>query len=79
MAKIRLEGSTKIEGIAHLDINTIRCVCGYCGNNDNENAYIEFNFLEQRVIYVCSQCKKENHMVFGKDKPQPYPSIRVSR
>lgn len=67
----------KIEGTASLGINSIVCVCGHCGNNDRENALIEFNFQEQRVIYVCSKCKKENELPFGKDRPAPYPRIGV--
>jgi len=73
MAKI------KIEGIADLGINSIVCVCGHCGNSDLENARIEFNFQEQRVIYLCSKCKKENDMPFGKDKPPSYPRIGIGR
>lgn len=69
----------KIEGNADLSINMLVCVCGHCGNNDRERAIIEFNFQEQRVIYVCSKCKKENSMLFGKDKSQPYPRMGVSR
>ena len=71
MTKIRIEGT------AHIGINSIRCVCGHCGNNDIENAIIEFNFQEQRVIYLCSKCKEENSMHFGKEQPPPYPRIGV--
>ena len=69
----------RIEGTADLGINLLKCVCGHCGNNDTKNASIEFNFQEQRVIYLCSQCKKENYMPFGKDRPAPYPRIGVGR
>ena len=59
--------------------NKIVCVCGYCGWHDNQNVVMEFNFREQSVIYLCSQCKKENRMVFGKDRPPPYPKARIGR
>ena len=69
----------KIEGLADIGINFFQCVCGYCGNTDSEGALMEFNFKEQRVIYLCGKCKKENSMVFGKDKPPPYPRLGIGR
>jgi len=69
----------KIEGSAEIGTNQFYCVCGHCGNTDRENALMEFNFQEQRVIYVCGKCKKENSMNFGKEKPRPYPSLGISR
>ncbi len=69
----------ELTGKARIEINLIRCVCGYCGNNDNAHAVIEFNFQENKVIYLCSKCKKENCMEFGKDRPPPYPRMGVSR
>ena len=71
------EEKIKIEGNVNISANTIRCVCGHCGNNDNENAVIEFNFQEQRVIYLCSKCKKENGMPFGKERAIPYPRMGI--
>jgi hypothetical protein len=58
-------------------MNKIVCVCGHCGWHDNNNVVMEFNFREQSVIYLCSNCKKENRLVFGKDKPAPYPRARI--
>ena len=69
--KIRIEGSADIE------INRFQCVCGYCANTDSGGALMEFNFKEQRVIYLCGKCKKENSMVFGREKPPPYPRLGV--
>lgn len=66
-----------IEGRADLDLTTIRCVCGHCGSSDMGKALIEFNFQEQKVIYVCKKCKKENNMQFGKMMPPPYPRTRT--
>ncbi len=66
-----------IEGLADLDLTIIRCVCGHCGSSDSGKALIEFNFQEQRVIYVCKNCKKDNSMQFGKEKPPAYPRTRV--
>jgi len=72
-----MSAKIKIEGLADLDLTTIRCVCGHCGNSDTGKALIEFNFQEQRVIYVCGKCKGNNIMEFGKEKPPPYPKTRV--
>lgn len=69
----------KIEGHASLGINLIQCVCGHCGNSDTKGALIELNFKEQRLIYVCSKCKKDNSMVFGKEMPKPYPQIGIGQ
>lgn len=69
----------KIEGLADIGINCFQCVCGYCGNTDSEEALMEFNFKEQRVIYLCGKCRKENSMVFGKEKPPPYPKLGIGR
>lgn len=62
-----------------LPINKMVCVCGHCGNHDNQDALIELNFREQRVIYLCSDCKQENSMSFGKEKPAPYPRTSIGR
>lgn len=77
MAKIKIEG--QIEGVADIGINRFQCVCGHCSNTDSEKVLVEFNFLEQRVIYICSKCKQENSMVFGKEKPPPYPRLSIGR
>lgn len=57
--------------------NKIVCVCGHCGNHDNNNVIMEFNFFEQRVLYLCSNCKKMNVMKFGQQKLPPLPRTRV--
>ncbi len=75
MATAKIE----IEGVAQISISEILCVCGKCGHHDRENATIEFNFREQKVLYTCSQCKKINEMQFGKERPQPYPRSRSMR
>lgn len=67
----------KIEGVSEIGLNQIICVCGKCGNHDNENGTLEFNFREQKVMYTCSKCKKMNEMQFGKELPQPYPRTRM--
>jgi len=69
----------EISGKANIGINLIKCVCGHCGNNDNKHALIEFNFQENRVIFLCSKCKKENYMEFGRDRPPPYPRMSIGR
>ncbi len=63
----------RMTGGIDLPLNRIVCVCGFCNNHDNDNAIIELNFREGKVMYLCSSCKKENYMQFGKDQPAPYP------
>lgn len=68
-----------VEGLADIKTNTFQCVCGYCGHTDKDGSLIEFNFKEQRVIHICGKCKKENSMVFGKEKSSPYPRLGIGR
>jgi len=72
---------TKFEGMTDISVNVTRCVCGFCGHHDNENAIIEFNFKEQSVFYKCGshECGKMNKMQFGKEPPKPLPRIGVGR
>ena len=65
------------EGFLSLDLNKVVVVCGLCGNHDHENATIELNFRDQKIYYLCGNCKKMNEIKFGKDKIPPLPSIRI--
>jgi hypothetical protein len=65
-----------MEGLAEISSNTFICICGHCGKHDAENATIEFNFREQKVYYLCSQCKKMNELFFGKQNI-PMPKTRL--
>lgn len=70
VTKIRLEGQ------AEISVTRIMCVCG-CGNHDEENATIEFNFRDQAVYYTCSKCKTISSMKFGQTPPKPLPRTRM--
>ncbi len=67
------------EGYADIEINNLICHCGFCDNFDEHDARIELNFKEQQLMYTCSKCHKLNVVVFGKEKPPPYPSISIGR
>lgn len=67
----------EFEGHAKLAINTLHCVCGFCGNHDTENAVVELNFREKKIYYLCSKCKKNNELVFGNPAPPPLPRTRL--
>lgn len=69
----------KMEGSITLPLNRIVCVCEFCNNHDNENAIIELNFREGKLMYLCSACRKENSVIFGKDQPAPYPRSSMRR
>ena len=73
-------GEIKIEGKAEVWLPEIICICGHCNNHDREYATIEFNFRDQKVIYLCKKCKKMNVILFGKDRAAaPYPRSRMGR
>ena len=38
------------------------CVCGFCGNSDQNEGTLEFNFRDFKVYFVCPKCKKMNHL-----------------
>jgi len=73
MKKMSFEGDVAIE------MNDIVCVCGHCGNHDNANARIEFNFREKKVFYLCSECKKINEIQFGLQTTPPLPKTSIGR
>ncbi len=55
----------KIEGSAEIGINSIICVCGFCGNHENTNAVIELNFRDKKLHYLCNKCRKDNEIQFA--------------
>ncbi len=73
------KAKTELEGTIDIGINNLVVVCAHCGNSDKSNARIELNFKEQRLVYQCSKCKKENSVEFGKEKAQPLPRTRLGQ
>lgn len=67
-----------IEGTSSISLNTFICICAKCNNHDRENATIEINFREQKVFYLCGQCKHMNEMFFGQQSA-PLPRIKTGR
>jgi len=62
----------------------VACKCGHCGHIEmsaEAEVTFEFDFLEKRVLYICSKCKKSNVINFDSDaqdkKRMPLPGIRV--
>ena len=72
--KLKLDGMTA-EG--HISMNATICVCGFCNNHDRENATIEFNFREQKIFYLCSECKKMNEISLTPPPHKPPPRVRM--
>ncbi len=72
-------GKIKIEGTAEVWLPEIICICGYCNNHDKEYTTMEFNFREQKIIYLCKKCKKMNEIQFGKERIAPLPRVRMGR
>ena len=70
-------GKIKIDGSAEFAMNSLICVCGHCGNHDNENATVEFNFREQKIVYSFSGFKQMNVIVFGNPHLPPMPQTRM--
>ncbi len=51
----------------------IICVCQKCGHHQHDSV-IEFHFGDQKVTWLCPECKKENNMTMLKLIP-PLPKI----
>jgi hypothetical protein len=50
-------------------------VCGFCRHHQ-KNPYIEFNFGDSKVYFMCAQCSKMNEMDFSKPIAPKYPKPR---
>ena len=75
MAAVKIQ----FDGLCDLSLADLSCICGHCNNRDTAGASIEFNFREQKVLYMCGKCKKMNEMKFGREPfapPLPRTSIR---
>jgi len=61
--------------------------CGNCGHIDidsknDDSVAFEIDFLEKKIIYICSQCKKNNTISLESDsdkKPTGLPRIKIMR
>ena len=53
---------------------TITVVCSYCRYHDKD-PNIEINFRDNKIYYVCTECKKES-VVKLKAEFSPLPKIR---
>jgi len=67
----------KIEGTAQLDILSIKCICGFCGETNSDNSSIEIDFKIQKIFYLCGSCKKMNEVGFNRPAPPPMPRTIV--
>jgi len=61
------------------DANQILCVCGHCAHHDNSGVHIEINWIDMRMYYKCSDCKKINELDFSLLRPAPYPKTVVRK
>ena len=59
--------------------NEFVMVCGYCANHDNKGCRMEINFIDKKMYYLCTECKKVNELDFSLIKPAPYPRPIMSR
>jgi hypothetical protein len=57
------------------NIVKIMAVCGFCRYHQ-KNPTIEFNFNDNKVYWLCQECKKMNEMDFSKPLPGKYPKPR---
>ncbi len=72
----------KLEGDASIGINTVLTVCKFCNNNDRVNSVIELNARENKIMFLCSQCKKMNEIKLGlapHEMSQPLPKTHIGR
>lgn len=81
VAKITIDkGEFQLNGLCDLGIAELSCICAHCNNRDTTGASIEFNFREQKVLYLCGKCKKMNEMLFGREQfAPPLPRTRIGR
>ena len=61
------------------EVNQFVMVCEFCANHDNRKCCLEINFIDKKMYYMCSKCKKINTLDFSLFKPAPYPKSRLAR
>ncbi len=54
---------------------TITTVCSHCRKHDND-PNIEINFRDNKIYYVCPECKKESSIKLKASLP-PLPKTRT--
>ena len=55
----------------------ITVVCSHCRNHDKD-PNIEINFRDNKIYYVCPECKKESDISLKASLP-PLPKMRTRR
>lgn len=69
-----------IEGQATISMNSILVVCGHCNHHEKENALVEFNAREQKIVFLCNKCKQMNEISMGlspHEKVTPLPRTMI--
>lgn len=70
----------EISGEANIGINTVLTVCKYCNNHDHAHSMIELNARENKIMFLCSQCKAMNELRLGPaphEKTAPLPRTQI--
>lgn len=69
--EIRME---EIQDNINQDVK-LTAVCGICRHHQ-KNPTIEFNFAENKVYWLCQDCKNMNMMDLSKPLPAKFPKPR---
>jgi hypothetical protein len=72
----------QIEGNASIALNSIVVICAHCNHHERENALIEFNARENKILFLCNSCKTMNEIRFGPSPEEviaPLPRTRIGR
>jgi len=70
----------EITGDAVMNLNSFFTVCKFCSNHDRENISLEINARENKIMFMCSKCRKMNEIKFGPaphELAPPLPKTRV--
>jgi hypothetical protein len=71
------EEPIEIKGSSVLSAVSAVVICSYCNSHEKENISLEINFRDQKIYYLCKQCKKMNLLDFANNKTQPLPRTRI--
>lgn len=52
--------------------NHVVCACGKCRHTQH-NAYIEINFFDQKIYWLCPECREMNTLDFPTFAQKPFP------
>lgn len=63
--------------------NQMIVICAHCNHHERGKALIEFNAREQKILFLCVNCKKMNEIKFGpaphEQGAPPMPKTRLGR